>query len=322
MRAVVFNMPGAASVLHAEERLVPEIEGNEVLIKVAAAGINRPDVIQRNGKYPAPKGVVQDILGLDVSGVIEKAGAKVEKWKPGDEVFALVPGGGYAEYVKADAGSCLPVPKGMTLRDAAALPEVLFTVWHNVFQRGGLQKGEDILIYGGSGGIGAMAIQLAHLYGAHVSTLVSSEAKEKFCRELGAKRVVNYKKEELVDMLGAESMDLILDSIGGDYFNKNMDLLRPDGRLVYINAMGGGHPAFDIKKMMRKRLHITGSTLRARSYDFKKSLADDIYKRAFALLENPGFKNIVRYQFPLEKAADAHRLMDSRDFVGKIILTM
>ncbi|MBN9350414.1 MAG: NAD(P)H-quinone oxidoreductase [Chitinophagaceae bacterium] len=320
MRAVVFNEPGEPSVLHIENRDKPVPGDNEVLIKVAAAGVNRPDTFQRLGRYPAPKGIVQDIPGLEISGTIEKAGSKVTTWKEGQSVFALVAGGGYAEYVVADAGSCLPVPKGFSLEDAAALPEVLFTVWHNLFQRGGLKKGEDVLIYGGSGGIGAMAIQLTNLFGAHAYSMASSEGKMNYCLDLGAKKVVNYKEKKLPDELGTESMDLILDSLGGEYLDTNLDLLRPDGRLVYINAMEGGRPPFDIKKMMRKRLHITGSTLRARDYEFKKALAEDIYRNAFPLLEDKRFKNMVKSRFPLEMAADAHRLMESRDFVGKIIL--
>lgn len=320
MKAVVFNTPGDAFVLRIDERPVPEPGDNEVLIKVAGAGINRPDIFQRRGKYPAPHGIVQDILGLDVSGKVEKTGRAVKNWKEGDEVMALVPGGGYAEYAVADEGSCLPVPKGISLQDAAALPEVLFTVWHNVFQRGGLKKGENVLIYGGSGGIGAMAIQLVHLHGAHAFTMASTPEKEKYCLELGAEKVVNYKEKDLVEAFHPESMDVILDSLGGAYLEMNLEILRPEGRLVYINAMEGGKPVLNILKVMSKRLHITGSTLRSRSYAFKKALAEDIYQNAFPLLEDARFKNMVRYRFPAEKAAEAHALMESRDFRGKIVL--
>lgn len=321
MKAIVFNTPGDADVLHMEHRDIPKAEENEVLIQVAAAGINRPDIIQRMGKYPAPNGIVQDILGLEVSGIVVKTGGKVNRWKIGDPVMALVPGGGYAEYVTADEGSCLPIPKGIPLEDAAALPEVLFTVWHNVFQRGGLQRGEDVLIYGGSGGIGSMAIQLAHLYGSTPYAVVSSVEKAAYCLQLGAHKVVNYRNEDVLATLHSNSIDLILDSVGGLYLDINLNLLRPDGRLVYINAMEGGHPPLDIKKMMVKRLHITGSTLRARSYEFKKVLAEAIYQHAYPLIEQPTFQNVVRYRFRAEDAAKAHDLMDSRDFYGKIILT-
>lgn len=321
MKAIVFNQAGDASVLHVEERVIPTVGPNEVLIKVKAAGVNRPDIIQRNGKYPAPAGVVQDILGLEVSGGITQTGVQVTDWKIGDEVCALIPGGGYAEYVVADAGSCLPIPKGISLENAAALPEVLFTVWHNIFQKGNLQTGEDVLIYGGSGGIGSMAIQLVHLFGANAISLVSSEEKARFCKALGAQKVINYKTQDLLEALMTESVDLILDCIGGEYLDKNLDLLRPDGRLVYINAMEGGKPGLDIKKMMRKRLTLTGSTLRARSYSFKKSLAGDILKNAFPLLEKEGFQDMVTKKFPMDQASKAHQLMDSRDFTGKIILS-
>lgn len=320
MQAIVISEFGAPSVLKKEERSAPLPGENEVLIKVVAAGVNRPDVFQRKGNYPAPPGVVEDIPGLEVSGRIEAMGSDVSGWKVGDEVCALVPGGGYAGYVAVDAGSVLPIPDGISLEEAAALPEVLFTVWHNVFQRGMLKKGEEVLVYGGSGGIGSMAIQLIHLFGSDVHTLVSSPEKEEYCISLGAGKVVNYKAENILDVLGKNSVDLILDSVGGDYFAVNLDLLRPDGRLVYINAMEGVSVPLNIMKLMLKRLHITGSTLRARSHDFKENLAKDIVKNAFPLLERKEFKSMVRYRFPLEEAAAAHELMESRDFMGKIIL--
>lgn len=320
MKAVVLKSHGDASVLHLEQREIPDITTDGVLIKVTAAGVNRPDIMQRQGKYPAPPGAVQDILGLEVSGRVEKIGKNVRNLKIGQAVMALVPGGGYAEYVAADAGSCLPVPLGISIQDAAALPEVLFTVWHNVFQRGGLQKGEDVLIYGGSGGIGSMAIQLVHLSGSNAFTLVSSEEKAEYCRRLGAAKVINYKEDDLVFELGNESVDLILDSVGGPYFPINLDLLRKEGRLVYINAMEGHRPEFNIMKVMQKRLWITGSTLRPRSVAFKKKLAQDILLNAYPLFESKKFKNMVQYRFPAEKAAGAHELMESRDFTGKIIL--
>lgn len=322
MRAIVITEPGGPEVLKLEERPLPDIKDHEVLIRVVAAGVNRPDVFQRKGNYPAPPGAVQDIPGLEVSGIIAQVGKSIVNFKIGDEVCALVTGGGYAEYVAADAGSCLPIPKGLPLEDAAALPEVLFTVWHNVFQRGSLKKGENVLIYGGSGGIGSMAIQLVRLYGAVPYTLASSEEKIKYCIDLGAEKVVNYKQEDVLSALGSGSMDVILDSVGGRYFAANLDLLRSDGRLVYINTMGGNTSEIDLRKVMMKRLLITGSTLRARSPEFKKALADDIHEKAYPLIENKEFKNMVRYRFRLDEAADAHRLMESRDFMGKIILQL
>lgn len=320
MLAIVYDHPGPSSVLHLDQRPVPAIGDNDVLIRVAAAGVNRPDIIQRLGKYPAPAGVVQDIPELEVSGVIEKIGRHVTKWKPGDEVCALIPGGGYAEYVSAHEGSCLPVPAHISLEDAAALPETLFTVWHNMFQRGGLQKGETALIYGGSGGIGSMAIQLVSIYGAHAIALAGSSDKAAFCKSLGAEKVIDYTQNNLPDVLPSESIDLILDSLGGEYLEIGLNLLKPEGRLVYINAMTGNKPALDIMKVMRKRLYITGSTLRPRDLDFKASLAYDIRQQAFPLLENQRFKSVVNYRFPAQNAADAHALMESRDFIGKIIL--
>lgn len=320
MKAIVITQPGDPGVMQLQERPVPQVQPNEVLIRVVAAGVNRPDIFQRKGNYPPPAGVVQDVPGLEVSGIIEQVGAQVGELQMGDEVCALIPGGGYAEYVSADAGSCLPKPESISLEDAAALPEVLFTVWHNVFQRGRLQQGERILIYGGSGGIGSMAIQLARLADAVPYTSASSKEKAAWCSSLGAERVVMHHEEDVESVLGAESMDVILDSIGGKYFPVNLELLRAEGRLIYINAMEGRKVALDILKLMRKRIHITGSTLRNRSHDFKKELADDIRNRAFPLLEDARFQSMVQHRFTLAEAAEAHRLMESREFMGKIIL--
>lgn len=320
MKAVVLNGYGGSEVLQLTEREVPRIKHDEVLIKVYAAGINRPDIFQRKGNYPAPAGTVADILGLEVAGQIVEVGDTVKDWKVGDEVCALVPGGGYAEYVNAHTGSCLPIPKGMETMDAAALPETLFTVWHNVFQLGGLQKGETVLVYGGSGGIGSMTIQLGHLYGSRVVATASSPEKIEFCRKLNASQVVNYKEEDVLDVLGKRSVDVILDSIGGDSLDRNLDLLKEEGRLVYINAMEGGKPTLNIFKVMSKRLHLTGSTMRARDNGFKSALAETIYKEAYPLLENKSYINLVNHRFPVEKVREAHDLMNSRDFFGKIIL--
>ena len=320
MKAIVFDRPGNPEVLYTSEREIPKISDNDVLIKVAAAGINRPDIAQRKGNYPAPKGVVQDILGLEVSGGIVEIGDKVTRFQIGDKVCALVAGGGYAEYAAADEGSCLPIPSGIAVEDAAALPEVLFTVWHNLFQRGLLHKGQHALIYGGSGGIGSMAIQLAHLSGSQVSTLVSSQEKEEYCRKLGADTVANYREQNLLEVWNNNTFDVILDSVGGKYLDTNLALLKEEGKLVYINAMEGGKPGLNIFKMMQKRIHITGSTLRPRSKAFKKELAKDILKYAYPLLEHKKFSSCVRYRFSFKEVVEAHRLMDSRDFFGKIII--
>ena len=320
MKAIVYDAPGDATVLHIEERPIPNCKANEVLIKVVGAGINRPDIFQRIGRYPAPHGVVQDIPGLEVAGIIEQVGKDVKHQYVGQQVCALVPGGGYAEYVAVDAGSCLPKPSGISLEDAAALPETLFTVWHNIFQRGKLKPGEDVFIYGGSGGIGSMAIQLVNLYGSRAYTMASSIEKELYCISLGAIRVVKQEKCNILEVLGENSMDVVLDSVGGEYLDVNLNLLRTEGRLIYINAMNGNHPSLNIMKVMQKRLHITGSTLRNRSYSFKKELAQDIIQNAYPLIESPQFKSLVNYTFPMEKVVEAHQLMESREFTGKIIL--
>ncbi len=321
MRVVVLKEYGDASGLRVENHKKPTPKDHEVLIKVAAAGLNRADIAQRKGHYPAPPGTPQKILGLEVSGHIEARGEKVKNWEIGQEVCALLPGGGYSEYVTVDAGSCLPVPNSYSLCQAAALPETLFTVWYNVFQRGALQQGEQVLIYGGSGGIGSMAIQLINRFGAAVNTLASTDKKIEYCKSLGANRVLNYKTDDMIKEWGENSMDLIFDSFGGNYLGTNLDLLQPEGRLIYINAMLGGHPQLDLFKMLQKRIWITGSTLRSRSYSFKRSLRDEIQEKAFPLLESEGFDPMVSRQFPVENIIDAHQTMESRDFTGKIIIT-
>lgn len=321
MKAVVIRQAGDPSVLTYQDYETPGIKANEVLIKVTAAGINRADIAQRMGRYPAPQGTVQDIPGLEASGTIEAVGADVSEWKVGDKVCALLPGGGYAEYVQVDAGSCLPIPKGMSLEEAGAIPEVLFTVWHNIFQKGQLQPRDKALIYGGSGGIGSMAIQLVHLFGAKAITLASTAEKAQYCKELGATQVVNYKEEEPIKAIEGSSVAVILDSVGGNYLTTNLEVLKPEGHLVYINAMEGKSPDLDIKKIMRKRIIITGSTLRARPNDFKRALRDEIREKAFPLLESGQFKNLVKHRFSFAEAQKAHELLESRNFFGKIILT-
>lgn len=320
MKAMVITTPGAPSVLQLRERPLPAIGANEVLIHVKAAGVNRPDVAQRMGRYPAPAGASQDIPGLEVAGVIAAYGPEVAQWKTGDRVCALLTGGGYAEYAAVDAGQCLPIPDGFSEVEAAGLPETVFTVWHNVFQRGRLQAGETLLVHGGSSGIGITAIQLAKAFGARVVTTVGSEAKAQACLELGADRVIQYKKEDFEVALAADGVDLILDMVGGDYFDKNLNVLRPDGRLVYINAMQGNLVNLNIMKLMLKRITITGSTLRARDVAFKTMLAADLYKNVWPVLESGKFKPVVFATFPFSAAAEAHELMESSAHIGKIIL--
>ena len=320
MKAAVITTYGNAEVLKLEEREVPTIDKHEVLIKVKAAGVNRPDVIQRQGKYPAPPGVPMDIPGLEVAGIIEEVGINVSQWKVGDHVCALLAGGGYAEFVKADAGLCLPIPKGFSFVDAAGLPETIFTVWSNVFQRGNLQAGESLLVHGGSSGIGITAIQLAKYLGARVTVTVGSDEKGKACLDLGADDFINYKTQDFEQVLNESPVDVILDIIGGDYFDKNLNVLRPEGRLVYINAMNGNIVTLDIMKLMQKRIILTGSTLRNREIAFKASLASEIHKKVWPIITSGSFKPVISATFPLKEAYKAHELMETSRHIGKIIL--
>jgi NADPH2:quinone reductase len=320
MKAAIITTFGKAGVLKLEEREIPGLDNNEVLIKVKAAGVNRPDVIQREGKYPAPPGAPKDIPGLEVAGIIEKVGANVKQWKAGDQVCALVAGGGYAEYVNADAGLCLPLPEGLTYIEAAGLPETMFTVWNNVFQRANLQQGESILIHGGSSGIGITAIQLAKIFGAKVTVTVGSDTKGQSCIDLGADSYINYKTHDFEKELSTSPMDVILDIIGGDYFDKNLNVLRPEGRLVYINAMKGNIVSLNLTKLMQKRITLTGSTLRSREISFKRDLAAELYKNVWPILASGHFKPVVFATFPLKDAYKAHELMESSEHIGKIIL--
>lgn len=320
MKAIIISNPGPASVLQIAERPKPRPKTNEVLIQVIAAGVNRPDVAQRQGHYPAPAGVCPDIPGLEVAGIVAACGPDVSRWKVGDRVCALSAGAGYAEFVAVDGGQCLPVPNGLTFVEAAGLPETVFTVWHNVFQRGKLQIGENLLIHGGSSGIGITAIQLAKAFGAMVIVTVGSEEKGASCLKLGADRYINYKTQNFDAELAPNSVDVVLDMIGAEYFQKNIDLLKPDGRLVYINAMKGSQVDLDLWKVMQKRINITGSTLRARDSGFKIALAQEIEKFVWPIIEAGTFKPMVYKTFPLAEAAAAHALMESSMHIGKIIL--
>lgn len=319
MKAVILNGFGDASVLQISEVEKPTVSDTEVLLKVAAAGLNRADIAQRNGRYPAPAGTVANILGLEVSGTVVETGAKVKNLKIGDTVSALLAGGGYAEYVSVAASNCMPVPKGIDLIDAAAIPEVLCTVWMNLFQTGNLQPGQTALIYGGSGGIGSMGIQLVRLFGAQAFTLAGNDEKVAFCKSLGAEKVVLYTKEDLVEVLGENSVDVILEMIGGAYLNKNLDVLKEEGKMVYINT-SVRNSELNIFRMMQKRITLTGSTLRARSVDFKAKLIEDVVANAYPLLEHPEFKNMVNHRFHYSEVVKAHELLESGDFCGKIVL--
>ena len=322
MKAIIITNPGGPDVLKPAERPIPVPEENEVLIKIKAAGINRPDIAQRQGRYPAPPGAPADIPGLEVSGIIEECGSKVIRWKKGDEVCALLSGGGYAEYVTVPAGQCLPIPEGFSFEQAASLPETMFTVWNNVFQRGALKQGENFLVHGGSSGIGVTAIQLAKAIGATVFATAGTQEKVEACLELGADKCINYKEDDFAKILEDEGVDVILDMIGGDYVPKNIRLLRPDGRMVFINAMKGGEMDLNIRDIMKKRLIITGSTLRNRETFFKSALAEEIEKHVWPLIEQGKFKPVVYKTFPLDDAGKAHQLMESSAHIGKIVLVI
>lgn len=320
MKAIIITKPGAAEVLKLQECPLPQLKPNEVLIHVKAAGINRPDIFQRTGNYPPPPDVPQDIPGLEVAGIIAETGSEVTQWKAGDAVCALLGGGGYAEYAVVDARHCLPVPSGWTFVEAASLPETVFTVWQNVFLRGGLKRGENFLVHGGSSGIGITAIQLAKVFGAEVYATAGSDEKCKTCENLGAKRSINYKKEDFEIVLKDIGLDVILDMIGGSYIAKNIRILKPDGRLVYINAMQGGKAEIDVTEFMRKRLTLTGSTLRNRDAVFKAQLSAEIRENIWPIMEAGKFKPVIYKTFKLEDAAAAHQLMESSEHIGKIIL--
>ncbi len=323
MTVIEIPEPGGPEALVPTTRPVPEPGEGEVLIKVAAAGVNRPDVMQRQGGYPPPPGA-SDIPGLEIAGAVAALGPGVTGLKAGDQVLALVTGGGYAEYCAAPAAQCLPVPKGLDLKEAAAIPETFFTVWTNVFDRGGLQAGESLLVHGGSSGIGTTAIQLAHAFGARVFTTAGSAEKCRACESLGAERAINYREEDFVEVVkeatGNAGVNVILDMVGGDYIQRNIKALAPDGRLCYIAFLGGSKAEVDFLPMMLKRITISGSTLRARSVEFKAEIAQNLKKNVWPLIEAGTVKPILHETFPLAEAAAAHRLMESSAHIGKIVL--
>jgi putative PIG3 family NAD(P)H quinone oxidoreductase len=321
MKAVIITQPGSSEVLQIQDRPTPVIDKQQVLINVKAAGLNRLDIYQRKGNYPPPAGVLEDILGVEVAGVISSVGSNVKSWKIGDRVCALIGGGGYAEYASVEASHCLPIPQNLTFAEAASLPEAIFTVWSNVFWRGHLTAGENFLVHGGSSGIGITAIQLAAAFSANVYATAGSEEKCAACEALGATQCINYKTKDFESELTSAGMDVILDMVGGDYFDKNLNLLNPEGRLVYINAMEGAKVNLNIPKMMRKRATITGSTLRSRESAFKSALAEDIYLKVWPLIDAGKFKPVIAATFPFDQAAEAHLYMESSQHIGKIVLT-
>ncbi|HWV75333.1 MAG TPA: NAD(P)H-quinone oxidoreductase [Pseudosphingobacterium sp.] len=322
MKAVIITSFGAPEVLQIQERAIPVVLKDEVLVRVKAAGVNRPDVFQREGNYPAPKGAPADIPGLEIAGIVETVGEGVTQWHIGDKVCALVSGGGYAEYVAIPSGHCLPIPSNLNFIEAASLPETVFTVWSNVFQRGNLKSQENLLVHGGTSGIGITAIQLAKAFGANVFTTAGTEEKCKACLDLGADLCINYKESDFEKALSNYNIDIILDMVGGDYFEKNMNILAAEGRLVYINAMQGNTVKLNIMKMMQKRISITGSTLRARDKAFKTMLTKSVFEHVWPIILNGQFKPIIYKVFPIEQAAQAHYLMESSTHIGKIVLSL
>jgi len=324
MKAIIITQPGAPEVLQLTERPKPTFTVDEVLVKVLAAGINRPDVFQRKGNYPPPAGAPQDIPGLEIAGTVDEIGDNVTHWKVGDKVCALVMGGGYAEYCNVPPGQCLPIPENLSFIEAASLPETFFTVWSNVFDRGHLQKGETLLVHGGSSGIGVTAIQMAKALGSTVYATAGSDEKCKFCEELGATKAINYKTENFADVIKQlthnKGVDVILDMIGGDYTAPNLQSLAEDGRLVFINTMKGKDVNIDLSIVMRKRLNITGSMLRSREISFKAAIAQNLEKNIWPLLKSGEIKPIIYKVFPADQAAVAHRLMESSEHIGKIVL--
>jgi NADPH2:quinone reductase len=321
MKAIIIQRAGGPEVLQEQDVPRPTPAAGQVLVRVHAAGVNRPDVLMRQGKYAGSGDVAGTVPGLEIAGTIEACGPNTPRWQPGDDVCALLAVGGYAEYAVVDARHCLPVPAGLSLVEAAALPETVFTVWHNVFQRGHLQPGETLLVHGGSSGIGTTAIQLARALGSRVAATASDEAKCQACRDLGAEWAINYKTDDFEQVLKEVGIDVILDMIGGDYVPKNLRLLRDDGRLVFINAMQGAQAEFNAMQVMSRRLTITGSTLRPRSADFKAALATAIEEHVWPLLAAGKFRPVIDQTFPLAEAAAAQQRMESSAHIGKIVLT-
>jgi NADPH2:quinone reductase len=325
MRAIEIAKPGGPEVLVAVERPMPEPKPDEILVKVAAAGVNRPDVLQRIGRYPVPPGV-SDIPGLEIAGEVTACGFAVRMWKPGDRVCALVAGGGYAEYCTVPEVQALPVPKGLSMVEAASLPETFFTVWSNVFERGALAPGESLLVQGGSSGIGVAAIQMAAAFGNRVFATAGSDEKCAACVRLGAERAFNYRTQDFAAEVKAATdgrgVDVILDMVGGDYVPRELRCLAEDGRLVFIAYLRGPKAELDIAEVMRRRLTLTGSTLRPRPVSFKGAIARSLREKVWPLLEAGRIRAVVHATFPLAQAREAHELMESSQHIGKIVLVV
>jgi putative PIG3 family NAD(P)H quinone oxidoreductase len=323
MTAVAISKPGGPLALKPEMRPIPEAGPGEILIRVRAAGINRPDVLQRMGAYPPPPGA-SDLPGLEVSGEVAAIGPQTPRWRIGDRVVALTPGGGYAEYVTVHGSNVLPLPHGFTFTEGAALPETFFTVWHNVFQRGGLKAGETLLVHGGSSGIGTTAIQLAKAFGATVVTTAGSPEKCEACARLGADRVVNYREEDFVaatrEATGGAGANVILDMVGGSYIERNYEAAAADGRILQIAFLGGAKAEVNFTRLMLKRLVHTGSTLRPQPVEVKASIARELEEQVWPLLADRRIAPVMDMIFPLKDAWRAHERMEEGNHIGKIVL--
>ena len=325
MTCVEISQPGGPEVLRTVQRPTPVPGPDEVLVAVEAAGVNRPDMLQRQGRYDPPPGA-SDLPGLEIAGRIAALGEGVTGWAVGDAVCALIAGGGYARYCVVPAPQLLPVPKGYGMVEAAAVPETFFTVWTNVFERGALKPGETLLVHGGSSGIGTTAIQLAKAFGATVFATAGSPEKCRACERLGADRAIDYRSEDYVAAIkqatGGRGVDLVLDMVGGDYIQRNIEVLAPEGRHVSIAFLRGPKVTLNLMPVMLKRLTLTGSTLRARTVEEKGRLARELRAKVWPLIETGTVKPMIHATFPLEQAAEAHRLMESSAHVGKIVLTV
>ncbi|MCV0424902.1 MAG: NAD(P)H-quinone oxidoreductase [Roseibium sp.] len=325
MSAIAISVPGDPDVLKLETRPMPALEPHEILIRVAAAGVNRPDVLQRKGAYPPPKGA-SDLPGLEVAGEVVACGADEVRHKIGDKVTALAPGGGYATYCKVPAGHALPIPAGLSIVEAAAVPETFFTVWTNVFDRCGLSAGERFLVHGGTSGIGTTAIQLAKAFGAEVFTTVGSEDKADAVRQLGADHVINYRdqvfEKSILEITDGKGVNVILDMVGGDYVERNWKAAAVEGRICQIATLNGIAENVNFSRLMVKRLTHTGSTLRPRSDAFKTAIAENLESSVWPLIESGKVRPVMDSTFPFEEAAEAHRRMESSGHIGKIVLTM
>jgi NADPH:quinone reductase len=325
MRAVEISSPGGPEVLKLRELPKPTPKPDEILVKVAAAGVNRPDVLQRMGRYPVPPGA-SPLPGLEIAGEVAEAGSSAKLWKPGDKVCALANGGGYAEYCAVPQAQALPVPQNLSLVEAASLPETFFTVWTNVYDRGRLAPGETLLVQGGSSGIGVAAIQMAAATGNRVFATAGSDEKCAACVRLGAAAAINYRTQdfeaEIRQLTGGKGVNVILDMVGGDYVPKELKCLAEDGRLVFIAYLRGPKAEINIDAVMRRRLTISGSTLRPRPVEFKAAIARSLREKIWPLIEAGKIKPEIYKTFPLEQAAEAHRLMESSQHIGKIVLTV